>query len=389
MEYRINNSKVKLRIGDICSAKSEVIVSSDDFLISQGGGVSMAIARSGGIGIGTDARKLTPAELGDVVVTSAGNLRQKYVFHAITIAPNSPVANEVELSAFIIQNSVKRCFRLMADLKLQSIAFPVIGSGVAGIPLRMAVMNMAEVFSSELAKTSRQLNVEVWFHGVSEGEIKQITRDVAEWIKAGRVSTSASSRSVGAVVSAGVAATSLLPHLEMIATPLLSVGAKWLWDKYRKRGERAEGAANRSLNCSDAGKGMEHEVFVSYSRKDSAVARELCKVLDSIGVPYWIDVNSISAGEEYKRKIVRAIRQATFFIFLSSASSNASPNVLKEMQLAVKEQKRIVPIKLDNSPYDDAIEYDISSLDFIDFSSGPEAAAQKLRNTILAGREYL
>jgi O-acetyl-ADP-ribose deacetylase (regulator of RNase III) len=386
MEYKINNSKVKMCMGDLCASKSEVIVSSDDFMMSQGGGVSMAIARSGGAGIGTDVRKLTPAELGDVVVTSAGKLRQKYVFHAITIAPNSSATKDAELSAFIIQNSVKRCFRLMADLKLRSIAFPVIGSGAAGIPFRTAVMNMAEVFVSELSKTSRQLNVEVWLHGVSEGEIKQVTQEVAEWIKAGRVSTSALSRSVGAVVSAGVAATALLSPVGMVTTSLLAVGAKWLWDKNRKRGKRADGAANSSLNCSDSGKDMEHEVFVSYSRKDSAVAQGLCKVLDSIGVPYWIDTKSISAGEDYKRKIVRAIRQATFFIFLSSVNSNVSPNVLKEMQLAVKEQKRIVPIKLDNSPYDDAIEYDISSLDFIDFSSGPEAAAQKLRNTILSGR---
>ena len=46
---KINNSTVVVKRGDICSSKCDVIVSSDDSWISQGGGVSMAIARAGGI----------------------------------------------------------------------------------------------------------------------------------------------------------------------------------------------------------------------------------------------------------------------------------------------------------------------------------------------------
>ncbi|MBR2025960.1 MAG: macro domain-containing protein [Alistipes sp.] len=50
-----------------------------------GGGVSRAILRSGGEQIQIDAQRKLPARVGDVVVSTAGNLRhQKYVFHCLT-----------------------------------------------------------------------------------------------------------------------------------------------------------------------------------------------------------------------------------------------------------------------------------------------------------------
>ena len=43
MTHRIGNSEVKVISGDICESKCEVIVSSDDSRLSQGGGVSHVI----------------------------------------------------------------------------------------------------------------------------------------------------------------------------------------------------------------------------------------------------------------------------------------------------------------------------------------------------------
>ena len=51
MTHRIGNSEVKVISGDICESKCEVIVSSDDSRLTQGGGVSRAIARAGGADI--------------------------------------------------------------------------------------------------------------------------------------------------------------------------------------------------------------------------------------------------------------------------------------------------------------------------------------------------
>lgn len=83
--YRFGQSSLTLEFGDITSSDAEILVSSDDYMLTMGGGVSAAIRRAGGEAIILDASKKIPAELGDVVVTTAGALPAKHVFHAITI----------------------------------------------------------------------------------------------------------------------------------------------------------------------------------------------------------------------------------------------------------------------------------------------------------------
>lgn len=56
----IGKSTIHLVIGDLTSANTEVIVSSDDCFISMGGGVSAAIEAKGGIEIKLHAEKLLP-----------------------------------------------------------------------------------------------------------------------------------------------------------------------------------------------------------------------------------------------------------------------------------------------------------------------------------------
>ena len=85
-QYIFNHSILTVRFGNILESQSEVIVSSDDCYVSMGGGVSQAILKEGGLGIKSDAQKMVPVPLGDVVVTTAGSLEhQKYVYQCITI----------------------------------------------------------------------------------------------------------------------------------------------------------------------------------------------------------------------------------------------------------------------------------------------------------------
>jgi O-acetyl-ADP-ribose deacetylase (regulator of RNase III) len=84
-KYVIGNSSITVIFGDITKSSAEVIVSSDDYMLSMGGGVSRAIRNACGSQVWNDAVKMIPAKLGDVVITSAGDLDAKYIFHAITI----------------------------------------------------------------------------------------------------------------------------------------------------------------------------------------------------------------------------------------------------------------------------------------------------------------
>ncbi|MEM1123622.1 MAG: macro domain-containing protein, partial [Bacteroidota bacterium] len=95
--YKFGKSTLIIKFGDITESQDEVIVSSDDYYLSMGGGVSAAILKKGGNEISLDALKKVPANIGDVVITTAGRLPAKFIFHAITIGdnPNSLSSNEV------------------------------------------------------------------------------------------------------------------------------------------------------------------------------------------------------------------------------------------------------------------------------------------------------
>ena len=82
--YQVGKSTLTLEFGDITASRADVLVSSDDSYLTMGGGVSLAIQRAAGQGILLEVAKNIPAKLGDVVVTGAGSLSAKHVFHAVT-----------------------------------------------------------------------------------------------------------------------------------------------------------------------------------------------------------------------------------------------------------------------------------------------------------------
>ncbi len=147
-----------LEFGDITSSQADVLVSSDDYVLSMGGGVSAAIRRAGGEAVMLDAAKKTPAELGDVIVTTAGNLPAAYLFHAITIGEGG----RAEDAASVLQKATVRCFELLDTLGLETIAFPAIGAGVAGFSYEEVAVKMAEQIVAVFKRSQRPLHVTIY-----------------------------------------------------------------------------------------------------------------------------------------------------------------------------------------------------------------------------------
>ena len=129
-----------------------------------------------------------------------------------------------------------------------------------------------------------------------------------------------------------------------------------------------------------------HDIFISYSRKDSEKVLSVVKTLQGRGFAIWIDKDGIESGDAFKSVIVRAIKNSDIFLFFSSNSSNASPWTVKEVNTAVHLKKPIIPVRLDGADYDDSILFDLGSIDFVDLSISEkrEAALKKLINTLLS-----
>lgn len=113
---------------------------------------------------------------------------------------------------------------------------------------------------------------------------------------------------------------------------------------------------------------MVYNVFISYSRKDKSFIDKFCKSLTDCGITYWLDKRGIENGNDFKTTIVKAIESSSVFLFFSSKNSNNSIWTAKEIGIAVARSKPIIPIKLDSSPYNEAVEFDLVNLDFVDFS---------------------
>ena len=171
-KYQFNNSTLTIVFGDIMKSESEVIVSSDDTGISMGGGISGCILKAGGESIRQDAQKKLPAQLGDVVVSTAGTLEhQKFIFHCLTIdyehkseVYEGRLLNTEDINNYILQHSVDKCFRLLQALDLNSIAFPCIGAGLAHIPLKKVAEVMAEAISANLCRTQKPYKIELYLY---------------------------------------------------------------------------------------------------------------------------------------------------------------------------------------------------------------------------------
>jgi WD40 repeat protein len=87
------------------------------------------------------------------------------------------------------------------------------------------------------------------------------------------------------------------------------------------------------------------DVFISYGRADSKdFARKLHDLLTQQGLEVWFDFDDIPLGVDYQNQIDDGIEKADNFVFVISPHAVNSLYCAKEIELALKYQKRIVPV---------------------------------------------
>jgi tetratricopeptide (TPR) repeat protein len=96
------------------------------------------------------------------------------------------------------------------------------------------------------------------------------------------------------------------------------------------------------------------DVFISYGRKESKVfATKLYNKLLAQGYSAWFDQNDIPLGVDYQAQIDDGIDKAHNFIFIIAPHAVSSPYCLLEVELALKRNKRIIPIlQVENFNFD-------------------------------------
>lgn len=138
---------------------------------------------------------------------------------------------------------------------------------------------------------------------------------------------------------------------------------------------------------------MKYDVFISYSRRDyidenkqvipENIISQIKKLFDENNISYWLDENGLS-GQDFTHLIPSKIRESSLFLFVSSEHSNRSKWTSREIGVADKFKKTIIPFRYDESVYNDSVIMFIANLDYIDYFSNPKLGLSRLLKSVQA-----
>ena len=133
--------KVVLMQGDLTEMDADAIVNAANNDLLLGGGVAGAIRRKGGEGIQQECNAIGSIPVGGAAITTGGKLKARFVIHAASMSLGG------QTTASGLRASTAHSLRIAAEKGLKTVAFPAVGTGIAGFPMR----ECAEIMLAEVA----------------------------------------------------------------------------------------------------------------------------------------------------------------------------------------------------------------------------------------------
>jgi O-acetyl-ADP-ribose deacetylase (regulator of RNase III) len=134
-------AKILFLKGDLTEMDTDAIVNAANNDLQHGGGVAGAIRRKGGNIIQDESNAIGSIPVGGAAITSGGNLKARFVIHAASMQLGGRTA------AHALRSSTAHSLRIAAQKALKTIAFPAVGTGIAGFPME----ECAEIMLAEAA----------------------------------------------------------------------------------------------------------------------------------------------------------------------------------------------------------------------------------------------
>lgn len=127
-EKRFRGKTLRIIRGDITESEVDAIVNAANSYLKHGGGVALAIVKKGGRIIQEESDKIGYVPVGSCAITSGGNLKAKYVIHAV--GPRWGEGDEEEK----LRSAIRSVLKLSTERNFKSISMPAISAGIFGFP---------------------------------------------------------------------------------------------------------------------------------------------------------------------------------------------------------------------------------------------------------------
>jgi len=121
--------KIVIRQGDLTDMDTDAIVNAANNDLKLGAGVAGAIRRKGGEGIQRECDEIGSIPVGYAAITGGGKLKARHVIHAASMQLGG------RTTAANLRTSVAHSLRIASERGLKSIAFPAVGTGIAGFSM--------------------------------------------------------------------------------------------------------------------------------------------------------------------------------------------------------------------------------------------------------------
>lgn len=175
------DSQIIIRKGDITEMDVDAVVNAANTDLVLGSGVAGAIRKKGGPSIQSECDGIGPVPLGAAAVTGAGELKASFVVHAAGMRPGGTVTRRSLSDA--TKNSLAR-----ADEKgVRTIAFPAIGTGVGGFPLKECAEIMINTVSGYL--NSKESSIKTVYFVLFDEHAYGVFEETLKKMKAGQYRT--------------------------------------------------------------------------------------------------------------------------------------------------------------------------------------------------------